>query len=90
MRIAANAKNKRTDGPHGSQRPLAVRLTVAEFEDISSVCVGGLIAYMVFIIGQLAWESKAASTVRSGCLGPWSRLHRLHGQGHHPALLGIE
>lgn len=35
-------------------------LTVAEFEDISlKVCVGGLIAYMVFIIGQLAWESKA-------------------------------
>ncbi len=35
-------------------------LTVAEFEEISlKVCVGGLIAYMVFIIGQLAWESKA-------------------------------
>ena len=35
-------------------------LTIAEFEDISlKVCVGGLIAYMVFIIGQLAWESKA-------------------------------
>ena len=35
-------------------------LTVAEFEDISlKVCVGGLIAYMVFIIGHLAWESKA-------------------------------
>ncbi len=35
-------------------------LTVAEFEDISlKVCVGGLIAYMIFIIGQLAWESKA-------------------------------
>ena len=35
-------------------------LTVAEFEDISlKLCVGGLIAYMIFIIGQLAWESKA-------------------------------
>lgn len=35
-------------------------LTVAEFEDISlKVCVGGLIAYMIFIIGHLAWESKA-------------------------------
>jgi hypothetical protein len=35
-------------------------LTVDQFEDISlKVCVGGLIAYMVFIIGQLAWESKA-------------------------------
>lgn len=35
-------------------------LTVAQFEDISlKVCIGGLIAYMVFIIGQLAWESKA-------------------------------
>jgi len=35
-------------------------LTVAEFEEISlKVCVGGLIAYMVFIIGNLAWESKA-------------------------------
>lgn len=35
-------------------------LTVAEFEGISlKVCVGGLIAYMIFIIGQLAWESKA-------------------------------
>ncbi|MCK6374769.1 MAG: DUF2788 domain-containing protein [Zoogloea sp.] len=35
-------------------------LTVAEFEEISlKVCVGGLIAYMVFIIGHLAWESKA-------------------------------
>lgn len=35
-------------------------LTVAEFEEISlKVCVGGLIAYMIFIIGHLAWESKA-------------------------------
>ena len=35
-------------------------VTVAEFEEISlKVCVGGLIAYMVFIIGHLAWESKA-------------------------------
>lgn len=35
-------------------------LSVAQFEDISlKVCVGGLIAYMIFIIGHLAWESKA-------------------------------
>ena len=40
--------------------PLLFGLTVAEFEDISlKLCVGGLIAYMIFIIGQLAWESKA-------------------------------
>ena len=40
--------------------PLFFGLTVAEFEEISlQVCVGGLIIYMVFIIGQLAWESKA-------------------------------
>jgi len=40
--------------------PLLFGLTVAEFEDISlKLCVGGLILYMIFIIGQLAWESKA-------------------------------
>ena len=40
--------------------PFMFGLTIAEFEDISlTVCVGGLIAYMVFIIGHLAWESKA-------------------------------
>ena len=40
--------------------PLLFGLTVAEFEDISlKLCVGGLIAYMIFIIGHLAWESKA-------------------------------
>ena len=40
--------------------PLLFGLTVAEFEDISlKLCVGGLIAYMIFIIGQLAFESKA-------------------------------
>ena len=40
--------------------PLIFGLTVAEFEDISlKVCFTGLIAYMVFIIGHLAWESKA-------------------------------
>ena len=40
--------------------PLIFGLTVAEFEDISlKVCFTALIAYMVFIIGQLAWESKA-------------------------------
>ncbi len=40
--------------------PLLFGLTVAEFEDLSlKLCVGGLIAYMIFIIGQLAWESKA-------------------------------
>ncbi|MBS0354164.1 MAG: DUF2788 domain-containing protein [Proteobacteria bacterium] len=40
--------------------PQIFGLTVAQFEDISlKVCVGGLIAYMIFIIGHLAWESKA-------------------------------
>lgn len=40
--------------------PLIFGLSVAEFEDISlKVCFAGLIAYMVFIIGHLAWESKA-------------------------------
>lgn len=35
-------------------------LTVAEFEDISlKVCFSGLILYMLFIIGNLARESKA-------------------------------
>ncbi|KAA3649431.1 DUF2788 domain-containing protein [Denitromonas sp.] len=35
-------------------------LTVAEFEEISlKVCFGGLILYMLFIIGNLAKESKA-------------------------------
>ena len=43
-----------------SSAPLLFGLTVAEFEDISlKVCVGGLIAYMIFIIGHLAWESRA-------------------------------
>lgn len=40
--------------------PLIFGLTVAEFEDISlKVCFTGLIAYMVFIILNLAKESKA-------------------------------
>lgn len=40
--------------------PTVLGLTVEQFEDISlKVCMVGLIAYMVFIIGQLAWESKA-------------------------------
>ncbi len=35
-------------------------LTVAEFEDISlKVCFTGLIVYMLFIIGNLAKQSKA-------------------------------
>jgi len=35
-------------------------LTIAEFEDISlKVCVTALIVYMLFIIGNLAKESKA-------------------------------
>lgn len=35
-------------------------LTIAEFEDISlKVCFTGLILYMLFIIGNLARESKA-------------------------------
>jgi hypothetical protein len=40
--------------------PLIFGLTVAEFESISlKVCFTGLIGYMIFIIGHLAWESKA-------------------------------
>ncbi len=40
--------------------PFMFGLTIAEFEAIPlTLCVGGLIAYMVLIIGQLAWESKA-------------------------------
>lgn len=40
--------------------PLIFGLTVAEFEDISlKVCFVGVIAYMVFIILNLAKESKA-------------------------------
>jgi uncharacterized protein DUF2788 len=40
--------------------PLIFGLTVAEFEDISlKVCFSGLIIYMVFIILNLARESKA-------------------------------
>lgn len=40
--------------------PLIFGLTVAEFEDISlKLCFTALIVYMVFIIGQLALESKA-------------------------------
>jgi hypothetical protein len=40
--------------------PLIFGLTVAEFEDISlKVCFSGLIVYMVFIILNLARESKA-------------------------------
>lgn len=35
-------------------------LTIAEFEDISlKVCFTGLILYMLFIIGNLARQSKA-------------------------------
>jgi len=40
--------------------PLIFGLTVAEFEDISlKVCFTGLILYMLFIIGNLAKQSKA-------------------------------
>ncbi|MBL8447965.1 MAG: DUF2788 domain-containing protein [Zoogloeaceae bacterium] len=40
--------------------PLIFGLTVAEFEEVSlKVCFAGLIAYMVFIILNLAKESKA-------------------------------
>lgn len=43
-----------------SPEPLIFGLTIAEFEDISlKVCFAGLIAYMVFIILNLAKESKA-------------------------------
>lgn len=40
--------------------PLIFGLTVAEFEEISlKVCFTGLILYMLFIIGNLAKQSKA-------------------------------
>ncbi|MCB1937709.1 MAG: DUF2788 domain-containing protein [Rhodocyclaceae bacterium] len=40
--------------------PILFGLTVAEFEEISlKVCFAGLILYMLFIIGNLAKESKA-------------------------------
>ncbi|QDF97541.1 hypothetical protein CJ010_13845 [Azoarcus sp. DD4] len=40
--------------------PLIFGLTIAEFEDISlKVCFTALILYMLFIIGNLAKESKA-------------------------------
>lgn len=40
--------------------PVIFGLTVAEFEDISlKVCFTGLILYMLFIIGNLARQSKA-------------------------------
>jgi len=40
--------------------PLIFGLTVAEFEDISlKVCFTALILYMLFIIGNLAKQSKA-------------------------------
>lgn len=40
--------------------PLIFGLTVAEFEDLSlKICFAGLIGYMIFIIANLAWESKA-------------------------------
>ncbi|NMG63678.1 DUF2788 domain-containing protein [Azoarcus indigens] len=40
--------------------PLIFGLTVAEFEDLSlKICFTALILYMLFIIGNLAKESKA-------------------------------
>ncbi len=40
--------------------PLLFGLTIAEFEDLSlKICFTGLILYMLFIIGNLAKESKA-------------------------------
>lgn len=40
--------------------PILFGLTIAEFEDISlKVCFTALIIYMLFIIGNLAKESKA-------------------------------
>lgn len=40
--------------------PIIFGLTVAEFEDISlSVLLTALILYMLFIIGNLAYKSKA-------------------------------
>ncbi len=40
--------------------PIIFGLTVAEFESISlKVLLTALIVYMMFIIGNLAWKSKA-------------------------------
>ncbi|MBI1904758.1 MAG: DUF2788 domain-containing protein [Rhodocyclales bacterium] len=40
--------------------PIIFGLTIAEFEDISlRVLLTALILYMVFIIGNLAWKSRA-------------------------------
>lgn len=40
--------------------PIIFGLTIAEFEDISlKVLLTALILYMVFIIGNLAWKSRA-------------------------------
>lgn len=40
--------------------PIIFGLTIAEFEDISlKVLLSALILYMVFIIGNLAWKSRA-------------------------------
>jgi hypothetical protein len=42
------------------EAPVIFGLTVAEFEEISlKVCFTGLIVYMLFIIGNLAKQSKA-------------------------------
>lgn len=41
-------------------QPIIFGLTVAEFESISlKVLLTALILYMIFIIGNLAWKSKA-------------------------------
>ena len=40
--------------------PIIFGLTIAEFEDISlKVLLTALVLYMVFIIGNLAWKSRA-------------------------------
>ncbi len=43
-----------------SNEPIIFGLTVAEFEAISlKVLLTALILYMMFIVGNLAWKSKA-------------------------------
>lgn len=43
-----------------ANEPIIFGLTIAEFEDISlKVLLTALILYMVFIIGNLAWKSRA-------------------------------
>ena len=51
---------------------LILGFTIEEIESATlTVLVTALILYMVFIIGNLAYKSKAANTARCGCSSPW-------------------